>query len=122
MRAGLWLCVRRGFRFSGIRIAERRFFVQSDRFAVHKQGKRYWVFPRHCRARYAPAPENKRNLRAMNLGVYNFFGKYESHWNLVFADILLTIIPVIALYLLGQRYIISGMAKSPGASPAAPVR
>ncbi len=48
-------------------------------------------------------------LWPMNLGVYNFFGKYQSYWNLVFADILLTIIPVIALYLLGQRYIISGM-------------
>ncbi len=45
----------------------------------------------------------------MPLAVYNFFGQYESSWNLVSADIVLTILPVIAVYLLGQRFIISGM-------------
>jgi len=48
-------------------------------------------------------------LWPMNLAVYNFFGKYQSYWNLVFADIMLTILPVIILYLIGQRQIISGM-------------
>ena len=48
-------------------------------------------------------------LWPMNLAVYNFFGKYQSYWNLVFADIMLTILPVIVLYLIGQRQIISGM-------------
>jgi raffinose/stachyose/melibiose transport system permease protein len=45
----------------------------------------------------------------MTLAVYNFFGMFEARWNLVSADIVLTILPVIAVYLLGQRYIISGM-------------
>ncbi|MEW6402548.1 MAG: carbohydrate ABC transporter permease, partial [Chloroflexota bacterium] len=45
----------------------------------------------------------------MTLAVYNFFGRFESSWNLVAADIVLTILPVIAVYLIGQRYIISGM-------------
>ncbi len=45
----------------------------------------------------------------MTLAVYNFFGQYQSSWNLVSADILLTIIPVVIVYLLGQRYIIAGM-------------
>jgi raffinose/stachyose/melibiose transport system permease protein len=48
-------------------------------------------------------------LWPMNLAVYNFFGKYGSYWNLVFADILLTALPVILLYLAGQRYIVGGM-------------
>lgn len=48
-------------------------------------------------------------LWPMNLAVYNFFGRYGSYWNLVFADIILTIFPMIVLYLIGQRYIISGM-------------
>ena len=48
-------------------------------------------------------------LWPMNLAVYNFFGKFSSYWNLVFADILLTILPVIILYLIGQRQIISGL-------------
>ena len=45
----------------------------------------------------------------MTLAVYNFFGRFEANWNLVSADIVLTILPVIVVYLLGQRYIISGM-------------
>jgi raffinose/stachyose/melibiose transport system permease protein len=45
----------------------------------------------------------------MTLAVYNFFGRFESNWNLVSADIVLTILPVIVVYLIGQRYIISGM-------------
>lgn len=45
----------------------------------------------------------------MTLAVYNFFGMFETNWNLVSADIVLTILPVIVVYLLGQRYIVSGM-------------
>ncbi len=45
----------------------------------------------------------------MPLAVYNFFGRYESYWNLVSADIVLTILPVVVVYLLGQRFIVSGM-------------
>jgi len=45
----------------------------------------------------------------MTLAVYNFFGMFETRWNLVSADIVLTILPVIIIYLIGQRYIISGM-------------
>jgi raffinose/stachyose/melibiose transport system permease protein len=45
----------------------------------------------------------------MPLAVYNFFGQFESYWNLVSADIVLTVLPVIAIYLLGQRFIVSGM-------------
>jgi len=45
----------------------------------------------------------------MTLAVYNFFGQYQQSWNLVSADILLTIIPVLAVYLLGQRFILAGL-------------
>ena len=45
----------------------------------------------------------------MTLAVYNFFGQFEQDWNLVCADILLTILPVIAVYLAGQRFILSGL-------------
>ena len=45
----------------------------------------------------------------MTLAVYNFFGQYQQSWNLVSADILLTIIPVLVVYLLGQRFIIAGL-------------
>ncbi|MFI3214082.1 MAG: carbohydrate ABC transporter permease [Eubacteriales bacterium] len=48
-------------------------------------------------------------LWPMNLGVYNFFSKNEAYWNYVFADIVLTCLPVIIIYLIGQKYIISGL-------------
>ncbi len=45
----------------------------------------------------------------MTLAVYNFFGMYFKDWNLVCADIVLTSMPVILVYLLGQKYIVAGM-------------
>jgi raffinose/stachyose/melibiose transport system permease protein len=45
----------------------------------------------------------------MTLSVYNFFGMYYRDWNLVCADIIMTSIPVIVIYLIGQKYIVSGM-------------
>ena len=45
----------------------------------------------------------------MTLAIYNFFGQYQSDWSLVSADIVLTILPVIIIYLLAQRYILSGL-------------
>lgn len=52
---------------------------------------------------------NSASKWPMTLAVYNFFGQFESQWNLVSADIILTSLPVILIYLLGQKYIISGM-------------
>lgn len=45
----------------------------------------------------------------MTLAVYNFFGMYFRDWNLICADIVLTSLPVIVVYLFGQKYIVSGM-------------
>ena len=45
----------------------------------------------------------------MTLAVYNFFGQYQQSWNLVSADILLTILPVLIVYLAGQRFILAGL-------------
>jgi len=41
--------------------------------------------------------------------VYNFYGKFTANWNLVSVTILYAIVPIIVVYLLGQKYIISGM-------------
>lgn len=45
----------------------------------------------------------------MTLAVYNFFGQFQQDWNLVSADIVLTVLPVLIIYLLGQRFILSGL-------------
>ena len=42
------------------------------------------------------------------LMVYNFFGQYAKSWNLICADILLTCLPVIIMYLVCQKYIVGG--------------
>lgn len=52
---------------------------------------------------------NNSNKMPMTLAVYNFFGQFSRSWNLVCADVVLTTIPVLVIYVLGQRYIISGM-------------
>lgn len=45
----------------------------------------------------------------MPLTVYNFYGQYQSSWNLVFADLVMTALPILIVYLVGQHYIIEGM-------------
>ena len=45
----------------------------------------------------------------MTLAVYNFFGQFQQDWNLVAADIVLTVLPVLVIYLFGQRFILSGL-------------
>jgi len=46
----------------------------------------------------------------MTLAVYNFFGAYENSWNLVSADIVLTLLPVLLIFIFGQKYIVGGVA------------
>ncbi len=52
---------------------------------------------------------NRASLWPMTLAVYNFFGLYQQEWHLVFADIVLTCLPIFVIYLFSQRYIVSGM-------------
>jgi raffinose/stachyose/melibiose transport system permease protein len=52
---------------------------------------------------------NRSTNWPMTLAVYNFFGQYQADWSLVSADVVLTILPVIGIYLLAQRFILSGM-------------
>ena len=46
----------------------------------------------------------------MTLAVYNFFGQYQSNWSLVSADVVLTILPMILIYIVAQRWILSGIS------------
>jgi raffinose/stachyose/melibiose transport system permease protein len=43
------------------------------------------------------------------LSIYTFAGMYYTQWNLIFAGAIITIIPVLLIYLLGQKYIIAGL-------------
>lgn len=51
---------------------------------------------------------NSSDKWPMTLAVYNFFGQFETSWNLICADVILTCAPVIIMYLVGQKYIVGG--------------
>lgn len=53
---------------------------------------------------------NNSDKWPMTLAVYNFFGQFEQSWNLVSADIVLTALPVLLLFVFGQKYIVGGVS------------
>jgi len=52
---------------------------------------------------------NRASKWPMTLAVYNFYGQRVTEWQLVSATIILTILPILIVYMLGQKYIVSGM-------------
>ena len=53
---------------------------------------------------------NSTSRWPMTLAVYQFFGQFQSDWSLVSADIVLTVLPVILIYVVAQRWILSGVS------------
>lgn len=49
------------------------------------------------------------DMWTMPMTVYSFFGRLYNEWNVIFADIIVTLIPLIVLYGACQKYIVSGM-------------
>lgn len=41
--------------------------------------------------------------------MYNYFSQFISSWNLVCAAMIINMVPIIILYIVGQKYLISGM-------------
>lgn len=52
---------------------------------------------------------NSSNKWGMIMTMYNYFSQYISSWNLVSAAMLINLVPILTVYVLGQKYIISGM-------------
>lgn len=48
-------------------------------------------------------------VQTIPLGLVNFFQQYDSLWNLYFAALMITTLPVIALFVLMQRQFIAGL-------------
>lgn len=44
------------------------------------------------------------------MAIYQFVGQYVSNWPVIFAALIISMAPIIALYLLFQRYVIQGFA------------
>jgi raffinose/stachyose/melibiose transport system permease protein len=49
-------------------------------------------------------------LQTLPVAIYSFVGQYVSQWGLVFAGLVIGIIPILIVYFLLQRYIIRGFA------------
>jgi len=54
---------------------------------------------------------NGEDQRTLTLSLFNFVSPslYEIKWNLVFADVVITSLPLLGLYYLGQRWLVSGL-------------
>jgi raffinose/stachyose/melibiose transport system permease protein len=48
--------------------------------------------------------------QTLPVAVAGFVGQYVSRWNLIFAALIISIVPILAIYLALQRYIINGFA------------
>jgi len=46
---------------------------------------------------------------SMPMTLYRFYGVYMSDWHLVFADVIITTLPVLLLYIFAQRNLIDGL-------------
>lgn len=52
---------------------------------------------------------NSSTKWGMIMAMYNYYGSFYSQWNNMCVVIVLTIVPILIVYLLGQKYIIAGM-------------
>ena len=52
---------------------------------------------------------NRSTRWGMIISVYNFWGKYTNQWHLICTVIVLTLLPILILYIFSQKYIIAGM-------------
>ena len=53
---------------------------------------------------------NQEALRTLPLGLLSFQGQYGTEWNLMMAGALLMLIPIVILFLTGQRFFIAGLS------------
>lgn len=53
---------------------------------------------------------NRQQMFTLPIGITNFIGEYQAEWSLVMAASLISIAPIVALYLYFQRFFVSGIA------------
>ncbi len=53
-----------------------------------------------------------QNLMTLPVGLSNLQGQYATAWNLVMAGATVSVLPILAVYLVAQRYVIRGVALS----------
>src|ERR1700730_1680220 len=50
------------------------------------------------------------NMQNIQLGLFAFRGQYQNQWNLIMAGSVLAILPILIVYIAGQRYFVRGIA------------
>lgn len=53
---------------------------------------------------------NQEALRTLPLGLLSFQGQYGTEWNLMMAGALLMLLPIVVLFVFGQRFFIAGLS------------
>ena len=53
---------------------------------------------------------SNRDLRTLTMGLTSFQGAYEAQWNLLLAGSVISIVPLVIIYISAQRYIVEGIA------------
>ena len=49
-------------------------------------------------------------MQTLPLAIYDFVGQFNNNWSLIFASVIISSLPLIALFLILQRYFIKGIA------------
>lgn len=52
----------------------------------------------------------ERNRETITINIYKMFGKFGSEWDVITASLVLATLPIIIIYIVLQKYIISGIA------------
>ena len=55
---------------------------------------------------------SSESMMTLPLGLSSLHGRYSTAWNLVMAGSTLSLLPIVAVYLVAQRYVVQGVAQS----------
>ena len=53
---------------------------------------------------------SNRDLRTVTMGLTTFQGAYEAQWGLLLAGSVVSIVPLILIYIFAQRWVVEGIA------------
>jgi raffinose/stachyose/melibiose transport system permease protein len=48
--------------------------------------------------------------QTITVAIYSFVGQFGAQWNLIFAGIIISILPILLAYFFLQKYIVQGFA------------
>jgi len=55
---------------------------------------------------------NTENMRTIPIGLSSFQGQYSTEWNLLMAGSVVALLPVLLIYVVGQKWFVQGITLS----------